>query len=127
MRRLIESTLVSLDGVIEHPERWAVFDDEAKALAQDDLRGYEAFLMGRTTYDIFHAAWSPVRGDPYLDAPHRRSPSPAPAPSAPAWSSSPTRSARPAERTHTCRRASSLVGCQTRTAPPSTVLIVPVV
>jgi len=68
MRPLIESTLVSLDGVIEHPERWAVFDDEARAWALDNLRGYDGFLMGRTTYGIFHAAWSPVRGDPYLDA-----------------------------------------------------------
>lgn len=29
MRKLIESTLVSLDGVIEAPERWATFDAEA--------------------------------------------------------------------------------------------------
>jgi hypothetical protein len=26
MRKLIESTLVSLDGVIEAPERWVIFD-----------------------------------------------------------------------------------------------------
>jgi hypothetical protein len=31
MRKLIESTLVSLDGVIEAPERWANFDAEATA------------------------------------------------------------------------------------------------
>jgi hypothetical protein len=29
MRKLIESTIVSLDGVIESPERWSVFDEEA--------------------------------------------------------------------------------------------------
>ena len=28
MRKLIESALVSLDGVIEAPERWANFDAE---------------------------------------------------------------------------------------------------
>jgi len=28
MRKLIESALVSLDGVIEAPERWANFDEE---------------------------------------------------------------------------------------------------
>ena len=33
MRKLIESTLVSLDGVIESPERWAPFDDEASQLS----------------------------------------------------------------------------------------------
>lgn len=31
MRKLIESTLVSPDGVIEAPERWATFDAEATA------------------------------------------------------------------------------------------------
>jgi hypothetical protein len=33
MRKLIESTLVSLDGVIEAPERWASFNAEATALS----------------------------------------------------------------------------------------------
>jgi hypothetical protein len=30
MRKLIESILVSLDGVVVAPERWATFDAEAK-------------------------------------------------------------------------------------------------
>jgi len=34
---LIESTLVSLDGVIEAPERWASFDAEATALSLEEL------------------------------------------------------------------------------------------
>jgi len=33
MRKLIESTLVSLDGVIEAPERWARIDAEATTLS----------------------------------------------------------------------------------------------
>jgi hypothetical protein len=33
MRKLVESTLVSLDGVVEAPERWAIFDAEATELA----------------------------------------------------------------------------------------------
>ena len=37
VRKLIESTLVSLDGVVEAPERWANFDDEATALALTEL------------------------------------------------------------------------------------------
>jgi dihydrofolate reductase len=68
MRKLIESTLVSLDGVTEAPERWANFDDEAKHLALANLGGYDAFVMGRTTFENFHRAWSPIRGDDYLDA-----------------------------------------------------------
>ena len=37
MRKLIESTLVSLDGVIEAPGRWANFDAEATALSIKQL------------------------------------------------------------------------------------------
>jgi hypothetical protein len=37
VRKLIESTLVSLDGVIEAPDRWAPFDDESTALAMEHL------------------------------------------------------------------------------------------
>jgi hypothetical protein len=29
MRKLIESTIVSLAGIIESPERWSVFDEKA--------------------------------------------------------------------------------------------------
>jgi dihydrofolate reductase len=67
MRKLIESTLVSLDGVIESPERWAPFDDEATQLAMRDLDAYDAFVMGRVTYERFLANWAPVSGNPYVD------------------------------------------------------------
>jgi dihydrofolate reductase len=67
MRKLIESTLLSLDGVIEAPDRWAPFDDESRALALADLDKYDAFVMGRVTYERFRANWEPVTGSPYLD------------------------------------------------------------
>jgi dihydrofolate reductase len=67
MRKLIESTLVSLDGVVEAPERWARFDAEAAAVSLEQLRGYDAFIMGRVTYENFYANWGQVTGDPYLD------------------------------------------------------------
>jgi dihydrofolate reductase len=66
MPRLIESTLVSLDGVIESPERWATFDDEAVQLALRDLDNYDAFVMGRETYERFRRLWGPG-GSPYAD------------------------------------------------------------
>jgi len=68
MRKIIESTLVSLDGVVESPWAWADFDDEAKAWALENLRGYDGFLLGRGTFEPLRAAWEHVRGDPYLDA-----------------------------------------------------------
>jgi dihydrofolate reductase len=67
MRKLIESTLVSLDGVIESPERWSRFDDEATQLAMEELGNYDAFVMGRVTYEFFRSNWAPVRGNPYID------------------------------------------------------------
>jgi len=67
MRRLIESTLVSLDGVVEAPERWAGFDAEATALSLEQLGNYDAFVMGRVTYEKFYANWSHLVGNPYID------------------------------------------------------------
>src|SRR5882762_11720824 len=67
MRKLIESALVSLDGVIEAPERWANFDDEDAALSMEQLGNYDAFLMGRVTYEKFVANWGHVAGNPYID------------------------------------------------------------
>ena len=66
MRKLIESTLVSLDGVIEAPERWAIFDDEASELSMQELDNYDAFVMGRATYERFRDNWG-AGGNPYLD------------------------------------------------------------
>jgi dihydrofolate reductase len=67
LRKLIESTLISLDGVIESPERWAPFDDESVAFAMTQLDDYDAFLMGRVTFERLSANWAKVVGNPYLD------------------------------------------------------------
>jgi len=66
MRKLIESTLVSLDGVTESPERWATFDDEASELSMQELDNYGAFVMGRVTYERFRDNWG-AGGNPYID------------------------------------------------------------
>lgn len=66
MRKLIESTLVSLDGVIESPERWATFDDEATQLSMQALDHYDAFVMGRVTYERFRENWG-AGGNAYID------------------------------------------------------------
>jgi dihydrofolate reductase len=68
MRRIIESTLVSLDGVIEDPHLWATdyFDDEAEKHALELLLASDAMLMGRRTYEFFAAAF-PHRTGEYGD------------------------------------------------------------
>jgi dihydrofolate reductase len=65
MRKIIESTLVSLDGVIEDPHLWATdyFDDEAERHALELLLASDAMLMGRRTYEFFAAAFPHRKGD----------------------------------------------------------------
>lgn len=68
MRPLINSTFVSLDGVVNHMEKWHFdyVDEETNAFALDQLRDAEAMLMGRATYDVYAAAW-PGRDGEYAD------------------------------------------------------------
>src|SRR5262244_11024 len=68
MRRIIESTLVSIDGVIEAPQLWAIdyFDSEAEKYALELLSASDAMLMGRRTYEFFAAAF-PHRTGEYGD------------------------------------------------------------
>lgn len=69
MRKLVEATFVSLDGVVESPERWAVplWGQANKQDALARLDGFDAFLLGRATYEKFSATWSQIKGDPYFD------------------------------------------------------------
>ncbi|GGO26808.1 dihydrofolate reductase family protein [Micromonospora parathelypteridis] len=58
MRKLINSTYITLDGVIDNP-MWTMpyFDEEAASLAGAQTTEADAMLMGRATYDGFSAAW----------------------------------------------------------------------
>jgi len=59
MRRIVNSTFVSLDGVINHMERWHFdfIDDELEARALDQMRDSDALLLGRHTYDAYASVW----------------------------------------------------------------------
>jgi dihydrofolate reductase len=68
MRKLVEATFVSLDGVIEAPERWAMpFFGGAKDHFLAELNHFDALLLGRATYEKFAVTWSQIKGDPYFD------------------------------------------------------------
>src|SRR4030095_4542657 len=68
MRKLVEATFVSLDGVTEAPERWAMpFFGGAKDHFLAELNRFDALLLGRATYEKFAATWSQIKGDPYFD------------------------------------------------------------
>ena len=68
MRKLIVSSLVSLDGIHGDPQSWVgdYFDEQAVQESLATLLDSDAMLMGRNTYEYFAPAWSSPQG-PYLE------------------------------------------------------------
>ena len=68
MRKLVESTFITLDGVISDPQVWGppYWDDEHAAYAGEMLSEADALLLGRKTYEGFVQAW-PSRDGDYAD------------------------------------------------------------
>jgi dihydrofolate reductase len=71
MSKIINSTYITLDGVVEGPHLWPALDrpgDERGGQIQTDLLlSCDAVLMGRRTYDGFAPVWPTRSGDPYSD------------------------------------------------------------
>jgi dihydrofolate reductase len=71
MRRIINSTYISLDGVIENPQDWPSgrHEDDGRGgrIQTELLLGCDAVLMGRRTYEGFAPVWASRSGDPYSD------------------------------------------------------------
>ncbi|HET6871036.1 MAG TPA: dihydrofolate reductase family protein [Solirubrobacteraceae bacterium] len=67
MRKLINSAFISLDGVTEDPQSWAIFDPDAGDEAAQVLQALDGMLMGRGTYEYF-ADVMPKATGPYADA-----------------------------------------------------------
>jgi dihydrofolate reductase len=68
-RKLIETTLVSLDGIVESPWEWVgpYFGDESKRHSLGELEQADTFLMGRVTFEKLVARWPGIKDDPYFD------------------------------------------------------------
>lgn len=68
MRRIIESTLVSLDGVVSDPGRWAMEYRDAEVVgdALARLGDTDTLLLGRGVYQAFAATW-PGQNNPFAD------------------------------------------------------------
>lgn len=64
MRSIVNSTFVSLDGVINHMGGWHFdfVDDELKSVALEQISECDALLMGRHTYESYVGVW-PGRDD----------------------------------------------------------------
>jgi dihydrofolate reductase len=65
MREIIESTLLSLDGVIEDPAAWAgpFIDADFQQRALERLAACDAMLMGRRTYELLRRDWAQQSGE----------------------------------------------------------------
>lgn len=71
MRKIINSTYISLDGVVELPHEWPTIerpsDGRGDEIQTNLLLACGAVLMGRRTYDSFAPAWQARSGDPLSD------------------------------------------------------------
>jgi dihydrofolate reductase len=71
MRKIVNSTYISLDGVVDHVEGWPPVHNEdgerRDAIQQELLESCEILIMGRRTYEGFAPAWSARSGDPFSD------------------------------------------------------------
>lgn len=59
LRKIVASLYVTLDGVIEAPEKWhfPYANDEFMQALEDQVAASDAMLLGRRTYDVFAAYW----------------------------------------------------------------------
>jgi dihydrofolate reductase len=71
MRKIINSTYISLDGVVQDPHLWPSrgrpSDQRADQIQADLLLSCDALVMGRRTYDGFAPVWPTRSGDPFSD------------------------------------------------------------
>lgn len=69
MRKLVESTFITLDGVINDPQNWSppYWDDQHSKYASELLFAADALVLGRKTYEAFAQAWPTRSGDAYTD------------------------------------------------------------
>ena len=61
MRKLNAWLFVTLDGVVEAPEKWVMPDEVMFEEQTAEYSESDALLLGRKTYDVFAASW-PKRG-----------------------------------------------------------------
>ena len=65
MRKIVAGLHMSLDGVIEAPEKWsfAYFNKEVGASIKSRIDATDTLLLGRNTYQEFAAHWPGQSGD----------------------------------------------------------------
>lgn len=70
MSELVNSTYISLDGVIESPQTWpdtGGFGAEGNQIQTDLVLSCSAVVMGRRTFDVMSPVWPTMAGNPLAD------------------------------------------------------------
>jgi dihydrofolate reductase len=69
VRKIKSYFFISLDGVVESPDKWhfPYFDDEMGAAVGAGFAGADALLMGRVLYDEWAAYWPEHADQPFGD------------------------------------------------------------
>ncbi|MEV0196566.1 dihydrofolate reductase family protein [Nonomuraea sp. NPDC050691] len=65
MAKIISSFFISVDGVVESPDKWhfPYWNDEMGAVVEAGMRSAAAMLMGRKLYDEWSAYWTSTEAD----------------------------------------------------------------
>ena len=50
MRKVVAGLFISLDGVVESPSSWAIFDEQTTAVMAAGIQRADTILLGRRTY-----------------------------------------------------------------------------
>ena len=69
MRKIKSNFFISLDGVVESPDKWhfPYFDDQMGAVVAAGAQGVDAYLMGRVLYEEWAAYWPEHADEPFGD------------------------------------------------------------
>ena len=71
MRRIVNSTYLTLDGAVENPHLWPSLGKEGSdasfGIQNELLQACDGVLMGRKTYEAFASVWPTRSGDSYSD------------------------------------------------------------
>jgi len=69
MGKITVTSFITLDNVVEEPQKWSsdYQSEDTGALNLGVLEEADAMLLGRVTYEGFAAAWPSRSGDPFSD------------------------------------------------------------
>lgn len=67
MKKILSALFISLDGVVESPEKWQFdhFDDGMMDAMQSQLDAQDTILLGRVTYDEWVGYWPNSTDEPF--------------------------------------------------------------